>query len=248
MYHFVYLSYEENTEKNYIGKRSSLNPYDNYLGSFSDKSFHPTHKIILGYYKTSQEALVGEIMWQRVFNVKDDKSFANQVYQTSKKFDCTGRKHTLNTKEKMSVSQKECQNREEIRLKKSKNIKESFKSKEIRIKHKIAMQKIGRDKEVQVKKSLSLKTKVDKVHNTEEWKIKQSISQKKSQNTKETKQLKSSRIKEAMQKDSVILKLKKRKNPQKGKIWVNDGHDSMMVFPDKIPVGYKKGRLDWKKL
>lgn len=243
MYHFVYLSFEDSKdERNYIGKRSCLNPYDNYLGSFSDKSFNPTNKIILSYYKTAEEAIKGEIQWQKVFKVKDDPNFANQVYQTDVKFDCTGRKHNEKTKLKMSISQKECQNRPDVKIKKSKNIREALKNEEIKLNHSSQMKRIGKQKESQHKKSISLKKLNGSVHSRTEWKIKQSISQIKSQNNPATKELKSRRIKEAMQNENVKNKLKSRKNPQKGKIWVNNGCNSLMVFPNEIPEGYKRGR------
>jgi len=243
MYHFVYLSFEDSKGgRNYIGKRSCLNPYDNYLGSFSDTSFNPTNKIILSYYKTAEEAIKGEIQWQRVFRVKDDSNFANQVYQTDVKFDCTGRKHSEKTKLKMSISQRECQNRHDVKIKKSENIRKALKNEEIKLNHSSQMKRIGKQKESQLKKSISLKKLNGAVHSRNEWKVRQSISQVKSQNDPVTKELKSRRIKEAMQSEQVKDKLRSRKNPQKGKIWVNDGCNSLMVFPNEVPEGYKRGR------
>lgn len=236
----MYLSFEElKNGRNYIGKRSCLNPYDNYLGSFSDKSFSPTNKIILSYYKTAEEALRGEIQWQKIFKVKDDCCFANQVYQSDKKFDCTGRKHSEETKLKMSISQKQCQNKSEIKIKKSKSIKRAFQDEEVKLKHRTQMRRIGEQKESQIKKSVSLKKLKGEVHSRPEWKINQSIAQIKAQNDPGTKQLKSEKIKQAMQKEFVKTKLKQRKNPQKGKIWVNNGYNSLMVFPIEFQTDTK---------
>jgi hypothetical protein len=84
-WHFVYLSFEEDG-RNYIGVRSTFDLHDGYLGSYSDRDFNPTCRIILGYYKSREVALRAEIVWQRVFNVVEDSTFANKAYQTSKKF------------------------------------------------------------------------------------------------------------------------------------------------------------------
>jgi len=87
MFHTVYLSFEDGkVGRDYIGKHSSENPYDEYLGSYKDKSFAPTGKIILEYAKTEEGAVEAEVRWQRVFLVAEDPQFANQSYQTNKKF------------------------------------------------------------------------------------------------------------------------------------------------------------------
>ena len=105
MFHTVYDSFEEFPDgRDYIGKHSSEDPYDPYLGSFADKSFDPTCKIVLGYSKTAEGSVWLEIQWQRVLGVKDDPAFANQVYQTSTGFDCTGVPHSEETKQKISVA------------------------------------------------------------------------------------------------------------------------------------------------
>jgi hypothetical protein len=85
MFHVVYLSFEE-TGRCYIGKHSTENPYDEYLGSYRDKKFNPGHKIILEYSNTEEGAVEAEIRWQKVFNVVEDPLFANQSYQSSNKF------------------------------------------------------------------------------------------------------------------------------------------------------------------
>lgn len=92
-YHTVYLSYEEGPSgRSYVGKHSTDDPYDDYFGSFHDSSFLPVGKYILSVYKTPKAATQGEIMWQRVLNVVEDPHYINRAYQTSSKFDTTGRK------------------------------------------------------------------------------------------------------------------------------------------------------------
>lgn len=93
LYHTVYLSYEEGVNsRKYVGKHSTNDPYDDYLGSYHDSSFNPVGKFILGFYATAQGATQGEITWQKVLNVVKDPEYVNRAYQTSKGFDTTGRK------------------------------------------------------------------------------------------------------------------------------------------------------------
>jgi hypothetical protein len=91
MFHTVYCSFESKSNgRDYLGKHSSDDPYDDYLGSFYDKTFNPDDKIILAYSNTSEGAVWLEIMFQKVFCVAEDPAFANQSYQTSTGFDVTG--------------------------------------------------------------------------------------------------------------------------------------------------------------
>ena len=87
MFHTVYNSYEsKNNGRDYLGKHSTYNPYDDYRGSFRDESFDPDDKIIIGYSKTPEGAVWLEIQYQRAFKVVENPQFANQSYQTSDKF------------------------------------------------------------------------------------------------------------------------------------------------------------------
>jgi hypothetical protein len=88
LYHYTYYSYEE-FGRGYIGKRScKCSPEEDvkYFGSYKDKTFKPTQKIILETYDTPTEAIAAEIKLQHFFNVVPNPHFANQVYQTSTKF------------------------------------------------------------------------------------------------------------------------------------------------------------------
>jgi hypothetical protein len=92
-YHYTYYSYEE-WGRGYIGCRKCkcLPEEDmNYFGSFTDKTFKPTQKIIFkSDYSTREEAIQDEIILQRFFQVVENANFANKAYQTSTKFDTTG--------------------------------------------------------------------------------------------------------------------------------------------------------------
>jgi hypothetical protein len=91
IWHIVYLSYESKSNgRNYIGKHSTSDLHDQYLGSFSDKSFSPDSRIVLGVFNSSEAATQAEMQWQRVFEVVPDPEFANKSYQTSSRFDTTG--------------------------------------------------------------------------------------------------------------------------------------------------------------
>ena len=84
-FHTVYNSFERDG-RDYIGKHSTDNPYDDYKGSFKDRSFNPDSKIVFAYAKTKEGAVWLEIMFQRVFGVVEDPQYANKSYQTSAKF------------------------------------------------------------------------------------------------------------------------------------------------------------------
>ena len=89
MKHFyVYYSYEE-YGRGYIGKRECkcLPEEDvNYFGSFHDKNFNPTQKIILEIFNSVEEALEAEIILHDFYEVDKNPHFANRAKQTSSKF------------------------------------------------------------------------------------------------------------------------------------------------------------------
>lgn len=88
-WHYVYYSYEE-WGRGYIGRRTSrVEPsLDPYMGSFTDKAFRPTKKIILEVFDTREEAIKAEIALHTFFQVDLNPHFANKVKQTAIGFSC----------------------------------------------------------------------------------------------------------------------------------------------------------------
>ena len=88
-YYYTYYSYEE-WGRGYFGSRGcKCLPEEDvkYFGSFKDKTFNPTQKIILkSDYTTREEALTDEIILQEYYKVVENPHFANRAYQTSTKF------------------------------------------------------------------------------------------------------------------------------------------------------------------
>lgn len=82
-YFYVYYSYEP-WGRGYIGKRECwcLPEEDiKYFGSFSDKNFKPTEKIILEVFASVKEAYEAEAKLHNFYNVKDNPHFANKANQ-----------------------------------------------------------------------------------------------------------------------------------------------------------------------
>lgn len=93
----MYYSYEE-WGRGYIGRRecACLPSEDTkYFGSFKDKSFQPTHKVILAEFETREEMCQAEVDLHSFFRVDENPHFVNRARQTSNKFymDKTGEKN-----------------------------------------------------------------------------------------------------------------------------------------------------------
>jgi len=110
MNHYVYYSYED-WGRGYIGVRQCKCNIeeDLYFGSYFDKTFKPSNKIVLLECETREEALAAEIVLHRFYNVKDNPHFANQANQTSTKFDCIKKRRPMSeeTKNKIREGQKD---------------------------------------------------------------------------------------------------------------------------------------------
>lgn len=90
-YFYVYYSYEE-YGRGYIGKRECkcLPKEDvNYFGSFKDKTFKPTQKVILEIFDNVEEAFEAECALHDFYEIDKNPHFANKAKQTSKKFYCS---------------------------------------------------------------------------------------------------------------------------------------------------------------
>jgi hypothetical protein len=88
MNNYTYYSYEE-YGRGYIGSRGckcSIEEDIEYLGSFSDKTFKPTQKIILGVFETRGEAYEAELLLHNFFKVDINSHFANKSKLTSSGF------------------------------------------------------------------------------------------------------------------------------------------------------------------
>lgn len=107
--YYTYRSFEEfEGGRSYIGVRkcpTGRTPKtDPYLRSYTDATFTPTAKEILGVYYSKEEALQAEIDLHKKFDVAKNPRFANRAIATSSGFGygMYGRKHTEETKRKIS--------------------------------------------------------------------------------------------------------------------------------------------------
>ena len=131
MWHILYLSYET-YGRDYLGAHSTKNLNDGYLGSYSDKSFNPDSRIIIGYYKSRESLLTAEESLQKSLDVAKNPAYSNRSIQTSTGFNRQGvpdtpvarsRKSDSHTGKTRSLEQVQAmtraQNRPEVKAKKS---------------------------------------------------------------------------------------------------------------------------------
>ena len=87
-YFYVYYSYEP-WGRGYIGKREcECLPEEDvkYFGSYRDKTFKPTEKIILEVFVTAEESAEAEILLHDFYEVDKNPHFANRAKATSTAF------------------------------------------------------------------------------------------------------------------------------------------------------------------
>ena len=88
-YYYTYYSYEE-WDRGYIGSRGcDCLPEEDikYFGSFKDKTFKPTQKIILkSDYATREEAIADEIILHDYYDVANNSHFTNRAKASSTGF------------------------------------------------------------------------------------------------------------------------------------------------------------------
>ena len=80
-HYYTYYSYEKTPNgRGYIGSRGSylIPEKDDYFGSFTDGTFNPTEKIIIGTHSSRIEAYNSEVSLHYLFKVDIDPHFANK--------------------------------------------------------------------------------------------------------------------------------------------------------------------------
>jgi hypothetical protein len=139
-YHYTYYSYEE-WGRGYIGCRScDCLPEEDvkYLGSFYDKTFNPTQKIILETFKTRKDAIRAEIEMHNFYDIAANPHFANKAKQTSTRFTQAGVSPSEETRKKLSKAGKGKKRSEETRKKISQYQRSKSLSEETREKVRLA--------------------------------------------------------------------------------------------------------------
>ena len=102
--HYIYYSYEE-WGRGYLGARScTCSPALDveYMGSFRDKTFKPTQKIIIKEFSTRQEVLEAEVKLHAFFDVGKNPHFANLAKATSAGFNTLGVPQSEDHRKKIS--------------------------------------------------------------------------------------------------------------------------------------------------
>jgi hypothetical protein len=127
--HYVYYSYEE-FGRGYIGCRTcNCIPEDDtsYLGSYHDKTFSPTNKIILETFSTREEALQAEVNLHKFYQIDINPHFANKSKQKTSGFyySSKGVVRSEEYKKKMSESMKRREYQKEW-IEKAKQNRRSF--------------------------------------------------------------------------------------------------------------------------
>ena len=90
---YIYYSYEE-FGRGYIGSRGcKCLPEEDlrYYGSFWDKTFKPTSKIIIGVYESRKDAYDSEVVLHKFYDVVNNPHFANQSRALTSGFTTEGR-------------------------------------------------------------------------------------------------------------------------------------------------------------
>jgi hypothetical protein len=124
---YVYYSYEE-FGRGYIGSRGcKCLPEEDlrYYGSFWDKTFKPTGKIILAEFDNRRDAYDSEVVLHKFYDVVNNPHFANQSRALTSGFTTEGfstfkgRKHSEESKKKIGAASKGRKHTEDYKKKKS---------------------------------------------------------------------------------------------------------------------------------
>lgn len=158
MHHYTYLSKDTSDGRMYIGSRScKCRPQKDglYFGSFKDKTFKPTLKIILKTFSTRKEAFKHEIYLHFILDVAASPLFANRARATTTGFNWYGQKHNIETIEKLRTASKNIP--KESREKARQKLLGKKLSKEHR--EKLRQSNVGKPKTVETRMKISEKAK-----------------------------------------------------------------------------------------
>jgi hypothetical protein len=158
---YVYYSYEE-WGRGYIGKRECycLPEEDvKYFGSFRDKTFKPTQKIILATFNTREEALAAEIALHGFYEIEKNPHFANKARQTSTGFYSgpTGHKKSEEECQAISFRMRKENLREETLVKRSESLRKFYSDPEAKKISSERATEIGARPETKLKRSIAAK-------------------------------------------------------------------------------------------
>ena len=239
-YHYVYQIIELNTNKKYIGSRSSniLPSFDignKYFSSSRDKEFLKNQKEnpsnykyeVLSIFESREDALTEEVRLHALYNVGINEEFINRAKQTATKFITNpwnkGKSTPLKGKTYEEIYGEEI-------------------AKELKEKRRLA--KLGTI--IMDEQKEKQKQSIKKYYEVNESPLKGTN---KSAATKEKIKNKIKEQWENKTEDEINDFKQKRTNHMTGNtitkdmIWVNNGTKNKRVKPDSIPLGFVKGRL-----
>jgi hypothetical protein len=226
---YVYYSYEE-WGRGYIGKRECycLPEEDvKYFGSFTDKSFRPTQKIILATFHTREEALAAEIALHTFYKVEKNPHFANRARQTSNYFysDTSGREKSEAERKAISERMRKENLSIETRLKRSQSLIDYYSDPKVREESSHRAKEIGSRPETKQKRSLAAK----RTGSDPEIVAKRREAQRKTFSTEES----AIRRKEAAIRREAKKRAERLLTGKKGGVWDEQGN---LLFPPPSKV------------
>lgn len=175
MSNYVYYSYEE-YGKGYIGSRGckcSIDEDFNYFGSFSDKTFKPNQKIILGVFETREQAYEAEILLHNFFQVDLNPHFANKCKATTTGFTSPKRFSDEEIKERLKIQKRDAAKRwQKNNPERTKEIKKEWhkrNSDKIKVDHKEWSEKNKEKRKEYAKKYYEKNKEKFKIKSKKQW-------------------------------------------------------------------------------
>jgi hypothetical protein len=211
-----------------------------YFGSFTDKTFKPTQKIILRAFDTEEEASEAEVVLHNFYQVDINPHFANKAKQTSKKF-CyrkAGKNHPM-------FGKPSARRGKTLSAETRKKISEANRGRtySMETRKKISEANRGKTYSMEARKKMSEARRGSK--RSAETRKKISEAQRGENNPMFGKTLSA----ETRKKMSEARRGKNnhmfgKPGPARGKIWITNGVISQRIFPtEPIPLGYRRGRI-----